>query len=96
MADLACRIDCALLQHRLDVSVERGAYGSLVDDVDSVLLVKSDDGFRFRSSSSLGDLDSFLDDDSGVLLVRRRSDGREESEIDGAACQSLEIVVVKG
>lgn len=67
-----------------------------MDDVDSVLLVESDDRFRFGSSGSLSDLDSFLDDDSGVLLVRWRSDGREESEIDGAACQSSGIVVVKG
>lgn len=55
----------------------------LVDNENAVLLVELDDRSGLRSSGRLGDLDTFLDDHLGILLVRGRRNGGEESEVDG-------------
>lgn len=55
----------------------------LVDDIDASVFEHLDDGPSGRTSGCFAYLDLFLDDDLGVLCVRRRSDGGQEGEIDG-------------
>lgn len=59
---------------------------ALVDDSQAVLLEVLDDGDRSGTTSRLGNLDPFLDDDLGVLVVRRGRDRGQEGEVDAAAC----------
>jgi len=57
---------------------------ALVDDGEAVLLEVLDDRDGGGPAGRLGNLDALLDDDLGVLVVRRRRDGREEREVDAA------------
>lgn len=87
-ADMAWRIDV----HWKKVAYRQNPHSSialkishLVNDKNAGFLVHGDDGTGGWSSSGLGDLNTFVNDDLSVLGIGGSDDRRQEGEVDSAA-----------